>query len=117
MANHIIALDHLGKFKPQELANTVWAFAKAGEAHQQLFDKVATHILSLDSLQSFIAKNCSQILWGYATVDIINRQLFERVAKYAMTHIDYKSLDKNDQYSLLRAFQKAEKASKKSKPE
>ena len=39
-----------------------------------------------------------------------------KVATHAMA-LDYKSLDENDQLSLLRAFQKAEKASKKPQPE
>ena len=77
---------------------------------------MANHILSLDNLQSFNSKACSQILRGYGTADIINHQLFLKVAKHAMT-LDYKSLDENDQLSLLRAFQKAEKAWKKPQPE
>ena len=117
MANHIVALGHLNDFFSQELSNTVWAFAKAGESHQQLFDKVANHILSLDNLNAFNSKHCSQILWGYGTAKIIDHQLFVKVAKHAMNHIDYESLDKNDQLSLLRAFEKAQKASQKRKPD
>ena len=90
----------------------MWAFAKAGELHPALFDKVANHILSLDNLQSFNSKDCSQILDGYARANIVNLQLFEKVAKHAMT-LDYKSLDERAQLNLLWAFEKAQKASKK----
>ena len=40
-------------------------------------------------------------------------KLFRKVADHVDVHIDFKSLDENDQMSLLWAYEKADKVSKK----
>ena len=56
------AAEHrVAEFNTCSLANTVWAFAKAGEPHPRLFEKVANHILALDDLSSFDGKGRSDM--------------------------------------------------------
>ncbi|KAL7554662.1 hypothetical protein ACHAWF_018148 [Thalassiosira exigua] len=113
IGDHIVGLNRLNSFNPQNLVNTVWAFAKAGESHPQLFQRVADHVLSLDDLRWFGSKHASQILWSYASAGINHTVLFKKVHDHVDVNIDYKSLDKDSQRALLRAYQKADQFSKK----
>ena len=51
--DHVGSIPLLGKFKPQELANTVWAFEKVQVSSPPLFEAVANHIVGLKQLDNF----------------------------------------------------------------
>ncbi|KAL7530600.1 hypothetical protein ACHAXR_004948 [Thalassiosira sp. AJA248-18] len=82
VGDHIVALDNLGTFKPQELSNIVWAYATAGESHPKLFKKVSDHIVALDNLESFWPQALANIVWALATNDESHPKLFKKVADH-----------------------------------
>ena len=74
MANHIVGLDHLDKFIPQHLSNTVWAYATAQVSHAKLFREVAK--TSIQRREEFNSQDVANLLWAYATMGIVDKQLF-----------------------------------------
>eukprot|EP00984_Skeletonema_dohrnii_P001565 scaffold488_cov109-Skeletonema_dohrnii-CCMP3373.AAC.10 len=80
IANHIVGLRNLNQFKPQELSNILWAYAKIDDPSPQLFNKVADHIVGLRNLNNFIPQNMSNIVWANAKVSNSSPQLFNKVA-------------------------------------
>ena len=65
VADHIVALEHLGSFEPQHLSITVWAFAKAKVSRPDLFEKVADAIIMENMFESFKPQGLSNILWAF----------------------------------------------------
>ena len=65
----------------QELANTAWAFAKAGYVDQQLFTCLAQ--VSVKHLDSFNAQELANTAWAFATAGHSDAQLFEALARVA----------------------------------
>ncbi|EJK59823.1 hypothetical protein THAOC_19906 [Thalassiosira oceanica] len=70
----------LDSFKPQNLSNTAWAFATAGESHSELFEKIGDHVAGRDSLDSFNPQNLSNTAWAYATARVFHSRLFEKLS-------------------------------------
>ena len=62
LADHVVGLDDLGKFNPQDLSNVVWAFTLVGAKHP-LFRKVAYHIKSMEGLDIFKGGFLSKVVW------------------------------------------------------
>ncbi|KAJ1618394.1 hypothetical protein T492DRAFT_636534 [Pavlovales sp. CCMP2436] len=73
------ATTRLGEFKPQNLANTAWAFAKLGVPAPQLFDAIARE--SEQRIGSFNEQNLANTAWAFATVGIPAPRLFEAIAR------------------------------------
>ncbi|KAL7528056.1 hypothetical protein ACHAWF_004292, partial [Thalassiosira exigua] len=64
VAKEIVARDHLGTFKPQELSNILLTYSKSGVQSSKLFDKVTNYVIGLDSLGEFKLQECSNIWYG-----------------------------------------------------
>ena len=79
MAQDIIAQD-LRFFNLQDLSNTVWAYAKAGQSYPALFKKFADAVIARDLNPSFNPLSFSHIVWAYAKVGDYNRTLFKKIA-------------------------------------
>ena len=92
VGEYITSLDHLNDFIPQNLANIVYAFAKAEMSHPDLMEKLADHIVSLDNLDDFIQQNISNLVWGFAKLDIHNTTLYDKLTDVAVE-------DKSDDFS------------------
>merc|ERR1712176_1437621 len=56
----------LDKFKLQELANTVWAFATVGQQDEQFFKALAR--MAERRLDEFNAQDLANTAWAFATV-------------------------------------------------
>ena len=69
----------LGDCNPQELANTAWAFAKAGHPDPALFTAVAG--AAERRLGSFNAQELTNTAWAFATAGQTNEQLFVELAQ------------------------------------
>ena len=82
LADHIIGLDRLDKFKPQELSNILLAYAKTGEEHSGLFQKVANHIVKLDSLRQFNEQDVSNTVWAFAKANESHPLMFKQLADH-----------------------------------
>ena len=74
VANCIVRLDSLYGFKPQELSNTMWAYATAQVPHPKLFQKVAKAAIQCKG--EFNSQNVANLLWAYATMGIGDKKLF-----------------------------------------
>jgi hypothetical protein len=72
-------------FNPQELSNTVWAFATIGFSSQPLFDAIASK--SLYNIRSFKPQNLSNIVWAFATLGVSSQPLFDAIASESMHKI------------------------------
>ena len=59
------AASKVGDFKPQKLANTSWAFAKAGHASPALFDALAAAAAS--KVGDFKPHELANTAWAFAT--------------------------------------------------
>ena len=77
----------LDAFNPQELANTAWAFATAGQRASQLFDALAAEVVQR-SLSDFNEQALSNIVWAFATAGHLAHPLFDAVAIEAAARLD-----------------------------
>ncbi|KAJ1453336.1 hypothetical protein M885DRAFT_619082, partial [Pelagophyceae sp. CCMP2097] len=72
------ALKKMATFDPQNLANTVWAYATAGVAAPALFEAVAVE--SSKKIATFNPQDLANTVWAYATAGVAAPALFEAVA-------------------------------------
>jgi hypothetical protein len=89
--NHVVASDNLKSFNPQNLVNTVWAFATAGVQHHALFNKIGNHVVALDNLKSFNSQAFANTVWAYATAGVQHPDLFQKVGEHIITFDNLKS--------------------------
>jgi len=84
LADHVVAL--VDEFQPQVLCTTVWAFAKLGIDHTELFKSVTDHIsgIVIDTLVRFTPKDLSRITRACAISQYHHPELFKRVAQAAI---------------------------------
>ncbi|KAJ1450646.1 hypothetical protein M885DRAFT_42822 [Pelagophyceae sp. CCMP2097] len=75
----------IAEFKPQELANTVWAFAKVGSKSPALFDAVSAE--SVRQIGAFKAQELANTVWAFAKSGYEAAALFEAVAAEAPRQI------------------------------
>merc|ERR1740124_462367 len=75
------AVNRLREFKPQNLANTVWAYATAGHTVPALFDAIAKE--AVNRLHEFTPQNLSNTVWAFATVGHAAPVLLDAIAKEA----------------------------------
>ena len=68
-------------FKPQNLANMVWAYATAGHAAPALLDAVAKE--AVNRLHEYIPQNLSNTAWAYATAGHPAPALLDAIAEEA----------------------------------
>ena len=64
----------LAGFKPQELSNTVWAYATAGVAADALYAAGAEAAVR-GGLAGFTPQNLANTVWAYATADHYHQAL------------------------------------------
>eukprot|EP00956_Cyclotella_meneghiniana_P044967 scaffold346563_cov126-Cyclotella_meneghiniana.AAC.1 len=70
----------MNSYKPQDLANIVWAYATADEQHTVLFNKIGDAIVEKDRLESFIPQNFANIVWAYAKANEHHTGLFKKIS-------------------------------------
>jgi len=73
------ALARRRELNPQGLANTAWAFAKAGHAAPALFDAIGKE--SAGKVLEFNPQNLSNTAWAFATVGHAAPALFDAIGK------------------------------------
>jgi hypothetical protein len=64
-------------FKPQELANVVWAFASQDFYHKELMDAVAARALTM--VDQFKEQELSNVLWAFGKLKHYDKVLFLRM--------------------------------------
>eukprot|EP00964_Phaeocystis_antarctica_P012386 scaffold6828_cov66-Phaeocystis_antarctica.AAC.1 len=73
-------------FKPQELANTAWAFATAGQRAPALLDAIATEAVR-SSLREFDPQNLANTAWALAKADHAAPVLLDAIAAAAVLRL------------------------------
>ncbi|KAL7527536.1 hypothetical protein ACHAWF_002217, partial [Thalassiosira exigua] len=84
VVKEILARDHMGTFKPQELWNILLAYSKAGVQSSNLFDKVANYAIGLGRLVEFKLQECSNMVWSFAEAGESEPRLFQKVADHIL---------------------------------
>ena len=74
LSDHIVAGSLVGRFKPQEISNIVWASATAGESHPLLFQKLAD--VAITRKKEFTLQNVTNLLWAYTVANNDVQSLF-----------------------------------------
>ncbi|KAJ1447655.1 hypothetical protein M885DRAFT_406515, partial [Pelagophyceae sp. CCMP2097] len=92
-------------FDRMELANLIWAFAKAGSRSPALFSAMAPHIVN--KLPNFISQDLANVAWAYAKAGMLVPELFDALADAAITRLaDGKMPDARHVATLAFAFAK-----------
>ena len=76
----------LREMKPQELANTAWAFATVGHSEPSLFDELAG--VAGAQLDDFNSQALANTAWAYATAGHASRELFDAIALESASRLD-----------------------------
>lgn len=103
-----IAAHRLHHFKPFELSNLLWAYAKLGITSRDLFGAVVPHLLERQECQ-FKVQCLSTIAWAFATLRQRNVMLFNSIAKELCIYVD--DLKSQEISNALWAFAKTRCAS------
>jgi len=80
------AVDRVGVFSPQSLANAAWAFAKADRPAPRLFDAIAS--AAQQRLGDFKAQDLANVCWAYSTAGHVAPDLLSRIAAMVPSRID-----------------------------
>jgi hypothetical protein len=91
-------------FNPQDLSNTVWAYATMNEKHTALFMKIGDAIVDLKDLKSFGPQALAIIVWAFAKVNIQHPGLFEKIGNATVALDDLKSFDPQAFSNIIWAF-------------
>merc|ERR1719174_310666 len=83
IANEIV--NHACAKKPQEIANTLWAYAKNRCTEVRLFEELASAAISSGMLWSFKPQELSNTVWAFATVSLQHPALFKQVVAVAIS--------------------------------
>jgi len=99
------AVRRAPEFDRMELANLIWAFAKAGSRSPALFSAMAPHIVN--KLPNFISQDLANVAWAYAKAGMLVPELFDALADAAITRLaDGKMPDARHVATLAFAFAK-----------
>lgn len=71
------------EMKTQEIANTLWAFAKNRCADADLFHVLSTAAVAEKKIHQFKAQELSNTVWAFATVGIVHADLFAEIEEVA----------------------------------
>ena len=95
--------EGLGSFKPQELGNTAWAFAAAGQRAPALLDALAA--AALPRLRGFKPQHLSSTAWAFAKAGHTALVLFDAIAAAAVPRL--REFNPQELTSTAGAFAKA----------
>jgi hypothetical protein len=104
LGNHIVAIDNLSGFMPQNLSNIIWSYATAGKAHPKLFSKIGDHIVAMMDLSSFLPQHFSNILWSCATAGKSHPKLFSKFGDHIIAMKDLSGSKPQELSNLLWAY-------------
>lgn len=90
--------------KPQEVANTLWAYAKNRCAEIPLFNALAATACSNDLLWTFKPQELSNTVWAFATIGLQNVELFRAMVPVAISKRT--ELSPQNSANILWAFSK-----------
>jgi len=75
---------HADEMKPQEISNTLWAFAKTSCAHTELFNALGDSAAMHCAAGAFKPQEISNTAWAFATVGIKHPMLFMQLEALSM---------------------------------
>ena len=71
-------------FNAQEVANTVWAFAKVEFLDERLLDALARRLMHPEILETVNSQNIANTVWAFANMGALNMDLMKAVAARTM---------------------------------
>ena len=72
-------MDHAQNFKPQEISNLAWSFAKINVRNIELFELLAEE--TKYKIKKFNSQNITNLAWSFATLNITNVGVLELLAE------------------------------------
>jgi hypothetical protein len=78
VGDHIVSMNDLRRFKPQDFSNIVRAYATSGKSHLLLFQKLTDAAIA--RCNNFKPQELSNLFWAYAAVGLIDQNLFTSFA-------------------------------------
>ena len=102
VGDEIAAMNNLKSFNPQNLSNTIWAYATANIHHPDLFKKIANEIIA--NLSSFKPQELANTVWAYAIAGIYHPDLFEKVANEIVVRDDFSSFVERGKLYVLQSY-------------
>jgi hypothetical protein len=96
------ARESVAKFKPQEIANILWAFATLGIEDEKLFS-IFANVIGKRKLSFFKPQEIANILWAFATLGIKDKKLFDDFANEIKKR-NLSSFNPQDFANILWAF-------------
>ena len=67
------------RFGPQEIANTLWGFAKLDILNIKMMDVLGQRSMQPDILMGFNAQEVANTVWAFAKTDVMNPNLMQVV--------------------------------------
>lgn len=75
---------HVKTMKPQEMSNTLWAYAKNGYAQTELFQAIGDNIVRQATPTDFKPQEISNSAWAFATVGMHHPTLFAKIEEISL---------------------------------
>jgi len=70
---------HVAEVKPQEIANSLWAYAKSRCCHGPLFQALGDAAIANSMIWNFKPQELSNSIWAFATVGLHHAELFRQI--------------------------------------
>ena len=80
-----IALKKLDTFNTQDIANTVWAYAKLGHSSPTLLDAIGQS--TVEKIDTLSLQHINNIVWAYATLGRSSPKLFDAILPKAIQRL------------------------------
>lgn len=77
-----VARPKIAVLHPQNLSNTVWAFATLGVAHRPLFEAISPAVMEM--IGEFDLQGLANTLWAFASLVLANAPLLSVIASASM---------------------------------
>jgi hypothetical protein len=100
----VASIRRVEDFDPQNLSNTVWAYATMNVKHSALFMKIGNSIVKLKDLKSFEPQALSNTVWAFATANIEHPGLLMKVGSAIVDSKDLKSFNPQNLANTVWAF-------------
>ncbi|KAJ1446521.1 hypothetical protein M885DRAFT_577512 [Pelagophyceae sp. CCMP2097] len=95
----------ISNFKAQELANTVWAFAKEGTVAEDFYNAVGDE--SVLKISKFNHQDLANTAWAFASAKVSAPELFEAVAAECVKKVETFNPHDHELANIVWAFAKA----------
>ncbi|KAL7554549.1 hypothetical protein ACHAWF_018064 [Thalassiosira exigua] len=109
VGDEVVARGNRDVFQPQEVANLLYAFGKAEQGHQELFETTKDRVVELCvDLDGFTPHGLCNALWAHAKCGTSHRGLFRAASERIVATKDLGAFGPQGLANVLWSFAKAE---------